>query len=138
MLDYQHVGIPDLSFHGENAWRPELESYRRQLGIMYAGEYADDDSFLVLCNFHWEKHSFALPHPPLGKCWAKILDTAEDAVNGILPAPVKVEGEHPTAVTAPRSMVVLLAERDECYQPKKGKRKRNKEIHKKESGRNEL
>lgn len=138
MLDYQHVGIPDLSFHGETAWRPEMEGYRRQLGIMYAGEYAGDDSFLVLCNFHWEKHSFALPHPPLGRCWAKILDTAEEMVNGILPAPVKLEGEHPLTVTLPRSMVVLQAMPDESYQPKKARRKKNKAIHKEESGRNEL
>ncbi len=124
MLDYHQVGIPDLSFHGENAWRPDLENFRRQLGALYAGEYAGDETFLVLYNFHWEKHAFALAHPPLGRRWVRILDTAAEEVNGILPEPVSLSGEHPMEELKPRSIVVLRADRDENYHPKKNRHKK--------------
>ncbi len=82
-LDYKGFGIPDISFHGENAWRADMENYRRELGVMYAGAYADDETFLVLYNFHWERHDFGLPHPPSGTKWEVVIDTAREDVNGI-------------------------------------------------------
>ena len=40
IMDYRSCGRPDVSDHGEYAWRrPEFENFRRQLGILYWGEY---------------------------------------------------------------------------------------------------
>ena len=43
MMDSISSGYPELSFHGETAWRPQLESYSRQLGILYCGLYEEAD-----------------------------------------------------------------------------------------------
>lgn len=122
-MDYRSVGIPDISFHGENAWRPESENFRRQLGVMYAGAYAGDDTFLVLYNMHWEKHSFLLAHPPLGMKWAAVIDTAMEETNGIYPEERRLLEERYTV--EPRSIVVLKAVRDPDFQPKKKVHKRH-------------
>ena len=70
ILDSLSCGYPDLSYHGQNAWRPQTESYNRHVGIMYCGKYAKtpqggEDSFLyVAMNMHWEPQKLAFP-----KCW---------------------------------------------------------------------
>lgn len=122
-MDYRSVGIPDISFHGENAWRPDSENFRRQLGVMYAGAYAGDDTFLVLYNMHWEKHSFLLAHPPLGMKWAAVIDTAMEEMNGIYPEERRLLEERYTV--EPRSIVVLKAVKDPDFQPKKKVHKRH-------------
>ena len=35
IMDYKSCGRPDVSYHGENAWKPEFENFRRQFGILY-------------------------------------------------------------------------------------------------------
>ncbi len=122
-MDYRSVGIPDISFHGENAWRPDSENFRRQLGVMYAGAYAGDDTFLVLYNMHWEKHNFLLAHPPLGMKWAAVIDTAMEEMNGIYPEERRLLEERYTV--EPRSIVVLKAVKDPDFQPKKKVHKRH-------------
>ena len=37
VMDYRAVGKPDISYHGVNAWKPEFENFRRQIGSMYWG-----------------------------------------------------------------------------------------------------
>ncbi|SFG13597.1 alpha-amylase family glycosyl hydrolase [Oribacterium sp. WCC10] len=125
-LDYRSVGIPDLSFHGENAWRPEMDNYRRQLGVMYAGEYAQDETFMVLYNFHWEKHDFLLAHPPAGKKWAIAIDTASEDNNGIYPEGQELELSDNEWVVEPRSIVVLKAVKDKSYKPKRRRVRKQK------------
>lgn len=75
---YREQGIPDISFHGENAWRVDMESYRRELGVMYTGIGDENSSFMLLYNFHWEPHTFRLPHTPGEGCWRVILDTGDE------------------------------------------------------------
>ena len=116
LMDYRSVGIPDISFHGENAWRPDTENFRRQLGVMYAGAYAEDDTFLVLYNLHWEKHDFLLAHPPLGMKWAAVIDTSAEELNGIYPEAQLLPEER--YKVEPRSIVVLKAVKDPAFQPK--------------------
>ena len=127
LMDYRSVGIPDISFHGENAWRPDTENFRRQLGVMYAGAYAEDDTFLVLYNMHWEKHSFLLAHPPLGMKWAAVIDTSLEDTNGIYPEEMRLLEERYTV--EPRSIVVLKAVKDPEFKPKTTVHKRHEKRH---------
>lgn len=115
-MDYRSVGIPDISFHGENAWRPETENFRRQLGVLYAGAYAEDETFLVLYNLHWEKHTFLLAHPAQGMKWAMVIDTAREETNGIASREVPLPEDRYTV--EPRSIVVLKAVKDPAFKPK--------------------
>ena len=83
ILDYIGCGYPDLSYHGEEAWRPELNSYSRFAGAMYCGFYAknrqgeEDCFFYVAYNMHWMAHSFALPQLPKGMEWHLLADTGK-------------------------------------------------------------
>ena len=85
LMDNLACGYPDLSYHGQNAWRPQTESYFRHIGVLLCGRYAEtdeeDDELLYLAmNMHWESHDLALPRPPKGKCWklAFSTDTKEE------------------------------------------------------------
>lgn len=115
VVDYKACGCPDMSYHGENAWCPEFENFRRQMGILYCGEYAKkedgsaDDYFFVIYNMHWEPHDFALPNLPKTRKWRMAINTADAAVNGIYQ-----EGEEPIledqmqCSVTPRTILVLI------------------------------
>lgn len=83
IMDYIGCGYPDVSYHGEEAWRPVLENYSRHVAVMYCGKYACDRKqnpdafFYVAYNMHWEAHSFALPRLPKGMKWQCCMDTAD-------------------------------------------------------------
>ncbi len=88
VMDYLACGHPDISYHGVNAWQPEFENFRRQIGILYCGTYAkkpngeNDDFFFVIFNMHWEPHSFALPNLPKNLVWSLAFDTSDSAAGG--------------------------------------------------------
>src|SRR5699024_7630633 len=85
MLDYLSCGCPDLSYHGEEAWKLNTDRQNRIEGEMYCGMYAkknrkeNDESFYIAYNMHWEEHDFALPALPEGCSWVRICDTFEEA-----------------------------------------------------------
>ena len=80
--DHKSLGCPDVSFHGQSAWRPDLEYFRKQLGIMYWGAYAQkpdgtpDQNFYVAYNLHWGTHKLGLPRLPKGLVWQALYDTS--------------------------------------------------------------
>ncbi len=59
--DKTGCGIPDVSYHGENAWQVPGEVPSRQLGIMYSGEDVGAADCYVAYNMHWNEHVYALP-----------------------------------------------------------------------------
>ena len=79
-MTYSKKGVPDVSYHGENAWRVPLEVSSRQLGVYYSGTdrtgEGNEDCF-VAYNMHWLEHTFALPALPRGKKWYRIASTQE-------------------------------------------------------------
>ncbi len=82
MMDYIASGYPDLSYHGEEAWRLSCGKTSREAGVMYCGRYAktdrrtDDDFFYIAYNMHWEEKRLALPKLPAGLGWAVVMDSA--------------------------------------------------------------
>lgn len=82
-MDSISCGYPDLSYHGEEAWRPSMERGDRQIGIMYCGKYAslsdgkEDDFLYVAFNMHWDTHEFALPRLPKNLEWHLLFRTEE-------------------------------------------------------------
>ncbi len=88
-IDYLVCGHPDVSYHGVKTWCPEFENFRRQLGILYCGEYgrkpdgSSDDYFFVAYNMHWEPHEFDLPKLPKKMHWTVCINTDDTENNGI-------------------------------------------------------
>lgn len=73
-------GYPDISWHSEEAWRPNWATYARTLAFMLCGQHkhngeAPDDYIYVAMNMHWESHPFDLPRLPLGKKWYLFANT---------------------------------------------------------------
>ena len=79
MMDHISCGTPDLSYHGEEAWQPDLSHMSHTIGIALCGKYAEpyEPSFYIAINMHWENQTLALPKLPKNSYWTKIEDTAE-------------------------------------------------------------
>lgn len=80
-MDMTACGIPDVSYHGENAWQVQNEVSSRQLGVLYNDEGTGDICF-VAYNMHWLPHNFALPALTDGKKWYKVMETKEEGRQG--------------------------------------------------------
>ncbi len=108
LMDYIACGYPDLSYHGENAWKVQVESHYRHTGIMLCGKYAridrktEDTSIYIAMNMHWEEHMLALPKPPKGYLWKEVMSTGESDVNK--------ETEGLLVELPPRSVAVYVTE----------------------------
>nr|WP_207723864.1 alpha-amylase family glycosyl hydrolase [Mediterraneibacter hominis] len=76
-MDMTACGIPDVSYHGENAWQIQKEVSSRQLGVLYYDEEKKDSCFIAY-NMHWVKHTFALPALNGGKKWYKVFGTQKE------------------------------------------------------------
>jgi len=83
MMDTLSCGYPDLSYHGEEVWRPIIDNYNRHVAIMHCGKYAtkldgkEDNFFYIAYNMHWIAHTFALPNLPKDKKWMQLLTTGK-------------------------------------------------------------
>ena len=69
-------GIPDVSYHGEEAWMTPSEHSSRQLGVYYHDE--DGTDCFVAYNMHWLEHTFALPLLLKNKKWHLLISTDEE------------------------------------------------------------
>lgn len=129
LMDYKSCGMPDVSYHGVNAWCPEFDSFRRQMGIMYSGAYGmrpdgtEDDYFYVAYNLHWEPHEFALPNLPKGLKWHVAFDTGSLENNGyFLPGQEPLSKGQKHIMVPSRTVLVLIGKEtseDEDIKPMK-------------------
>lgn len=55
-------GIPQISYHGEDAWQMPAGRASRQLGVFYHEESTEKD-FYIAYNMHWLSHSFGTSIP---------------------------------------------------------------------------
>lgn len=115
VMDYLACGHPDISYHGVKAWFPEFENFRRQMGIMYCGEYGlrpdgtPDDYFFVTYNMHWEPHEFALPNLPKGRRWYMAFNTDDRTSGGYyLPGSEPDIASQKQFMVPPRTIVVFI------------------------------
>lgn len=106
-MDQARCGIPDVSYHGESAWRVPSEVYSRQLGVYYSGMAAGGEDCFIAYNMHWIEHSFALPALPRKKKWYKIASTKE----GVLDKPEYVKNQR--NIVLGERMVMVFAGREE-------------------------
>jgi len=79
--DYSASGMPDVSYHGEEAWKVPSEVSSRLLGIYYNGAAIKEEDCFVAYNMHWMSHVVALPNPGTNKNWYLVMDTKEGVPN---------------------------------------------------------
>lgn len=78
--DYVGSGFPDISWHGQHAWAPDLSGSSRTLAVLFCGKHArngsvKDESVYVAMNMHWETHAFELPGLGEGEAWHVFANT---------------------------------------------------------------
>lgn len=83
LMDYLSCGYPDLSYHGQEAWRTRMDYQTRNIGVMFCGKYCvregkEDECLYIAYNMHWEPRDFALPKLLKGKRWKLLIDTAQN------------------------------------------------------------
>lgn len=114
MCDYKGSGLPDLSYHGEEAWMAGFAPGRQAVGLLYGGSYAlrkdgtEDDNVYIAFNFHMTEKKLALPREEKAKNWYRVIDTAKgrDAAKE-----AGMEKEQRQAVIAPQSVAVFVGKR---------------------------
>ncbi len=92
LMDTLSCGMPDLSVHGMQAWKPDFSNYSRMLGMLYYGGYVengDGRSVYIIYNMYWEAKSFDLPNLPKGRSWKVMIDTFDNTFHEELLKPAK-------------------------------------------------
>ncbi len=70
MSDYEAHGLPDLSYHGAQAWSGDIYPSMQAVGAAYCGAYAKETQDLYIgWNFSQGKAVLALPKPSDGSHW---------------------------------------------------------------------
>jgi glycogen operon protein len=100
IMDYLSCGYPDVSYHGLAPWKPNLQGNSHYVGVMYCGKYAQDDTFYLALNMHWEDIVIALPKLPKELHWECILSTKEEAE--------RIPGEEGSCIPA-RSVAIFMS-----------------------------
>jgi glycogen operon protein len=98
-------GIPDVSYHGENAWVVPDEIASRQLGVLYHGGEGKQAHCFLAYNMHWLKHQFAIPTLDKSKVWKKVWDTTVEETDAS-----KFSPDQRSIELKPRSCVLLVQE----------------------------
>ncbi|MDE6852920.1 MAG: hypothetical protein K2J67_10655, partial [Lachnospiraceae bacterium] len=123
MMDTISCGVPDLSAHGLQTWRPDFSNYSRMLGILLSGKYVENgqkepaDSIYIIFNMYWEMKSFDLPMLPDGNEWHVFLETYDETFTELPPHKPKKKtrkyrkqmGIQRKTVVPPRSIVVYVS-----------------------------
>lgn len=119
LMDTLSCGYPDVSYHGSQAWRAELENYNRHVGVLYAGNYGkknrteDDNTFFIAYNMHWQKKMLALPKLPKGKEWYVLASTEKGnpipAVEKVTEKVEEMPGHAVEIEVSPRTIVIYVA-----------------------------
>jgi glycogen operon protein len=102
--DPKRTGMPDLSFHGEDAWQLREDPSVRQFGMLLGGAYMDDEDIYLVFNMHWNEHKFALPALKKGKCWYRQFTTEK----GFLEEPECI-AEQKTVPVEERTIEIFVA-----------------------------
>ena len=105
-VDLSCCGVPDISYHGEEAWQVPQEVSSRQIGVYYSGAQTRSKDCYVAYNMHWLQHTFALPALPKGYGWY-VKATTE---TGFLKCPELLENQRKVELKE-RSVMVLTADR---------------------------
>lgn len=76
-------GYPELSFHGQGAWKLDATKPFHTFGFMYAETVADHGSrqdCFIYCgvNTHWEERTLELPTIPEGMSWRRVAYTYDE------------------------------------------------------------
>jgi len=100
--DKYGCGVPDISYHEENAWQIDETQEEPYLGIYYHAE--DGTDCVVAYNMQEKEQEIALPSLGKKKVWYRVFATADDKIQT---KAVLEENQRKTIVAA-RTIVMLV------------------------------
>ena len=99
-------GVPDVSYHGENAWQLDEEQKEPYVGIYYHAE--DGTDCFVAYNMQDVEQEIALPILGQRKVWRIMFTTADGQMNIEEPAGAIVEDTQRKVMVSARTIVLLV------------------------------
>ena len=75
LKDIKGVGLPEMSYHGNEGWIVPEDPEGRELGIYYR------EGIYVAYNMHWKEKKLALPKLPGKKKWCIVATTKKGALS---------------------------------------------------------
>ncbi|MCR5201543.1 MAG: alpha-amylase [Lachnospiraceae bacterium] len=109
-MDTKNYGMPDVSVHSTQAWKPDYSNYNRMLGLLLNGQYAGENekSIYIIYNMYWEAKSFDLPYLPEDKEWHPLFETFNNEFHEIPKAKPKPKkrGRKKTSLIKERKTIV--------------------------------
>ena len=101
-------GFPDLSFHGAEAWKPDLSDFSHSIGICLCENYCEDKAetelIYIAVNMHWVPQPLGLPKVLPRRQWAVVIDTSQE--DAFLQEPLVEDDQH-FSIVRPRSVKIL-------------------------------
>jgi glycogen operon protein len=103
--DYVGSGMPDISWHGAQAWSPDWSGTSRVLALLLCGRHAKggraaDDDIYVAVNSYWDALEFEIPAPSAGRQWRVAVNTGAAA-----PADIWIQHHEPLLTPQERCLV---------------------------------
>ncbi len=79
LQDYQHHGMPDLSYHAYEPWLMSVGEELRCIGMLYGGDYVlpKEEHLYIIYNYQYDEAQVALPKLPKGKRWQQLMCTGD-------------------------------------------------------------
>jgi glycogen operon protein len=111
--DYVGSGIPDISWHGTQAWYADWSS-SHVIACLLCGKHAKsgtrtDNTLYIALNMHWEAHWFELPQIPDGSQWHVFANTGATSPQDICSPGSEIVLENQQGLlVGDRSVVVLV------------------------------
>ena len=104
--DRFHCGVPDISYHSENAWKIDDKQKEPYIGIYYHCE--DGTDYFVAYNMQEREQEIAIP--PLGKNkeWNPVFTTSDSQTDAEGVSGIMMEKNQRTVVVAARTIVLFI------------------------------
>ena len=100
-----NYGIPEISYHGKEAWKAPVNVDSRQLGVYYHNENCEVKDCFIAYNMHWDANTFALPLLLKDRKWSQIFTTE------LVEEQVEVEIENQREITVGARTIVVFVGR---------------------------
>lgn len=115
LFDYMSCKVPDVSFHGQEAFRMDCGPVSKEFGILYYGAYAKqytnsiEASVYIIYNLNWEKREFALPLKGADTKW-KLLYSSDGSTDESFDESTAIPIKSDSYIAESRSISILITE----------------------------
>lgn len=99
-------GIPDISYHSENAWKIEDAQKEPYVGIYYHTKHKED--YFVAYNMQESDQEIALPSLGREQGWYPVLSSADGLTESQEFSGARIEDNQRKVVVSPRAIVFLI------------------------------